>query len=112
MIFPRPTRIAGGFGLVAVLLLPGVCGSTSAEVDCAPYLSMHSMLRRAQAQCAFTQFNPEIVATARDCYGKVGPGTGAGSMVAGAGEFDRMAALRGLDVPCSKIERLFPMAVR
>lgn len=112
-MFPmRTARIARSFGLAAALLLPGGCGGASAEVDCAPFLRMHGMLRRAQAQCAFTQFNPEIVDTARGCYEKVGAGVGASAMVTGAGEFDRMAALSGLDISCSRIERLFPMAVR
>lgn len=107
-----PRRTPRGAGLAAVLLLLGGCGDAFASLDCAPYLRMHGMLRRAQAQCAFTRFNPEIVDRARQCYEKVGPDVGASSILAGAGEFDRMASLRGRDLTCSKIERFFPMAVR
>lgn len=107
-----PTRSSRDAGLAAVLLLLGGCGDAFAGVDCEPYLRMHGMLRRAQAQCAFTRYNPEIVDTARRCYEKVGPGVGASSIRAGADEFDRMASLRGQSLSCSQIERHFPMAVR
>lgn len=107
-----PARISRNAKLAAVLLLLGGSGDAFASVDCAPYLRMHGMLRRAQAQCAFTRFNPEIVETARQCYEKVGPGVGASAIFAGADEFDRMASLRGRNLICLQIERLFPMVVR
>ena len=107
-----PMRTPGGTSLAALLLLLGGCGEVAASVDCAPYLRMHGMLRRAQAQCTFTDYNPEIVETARRCYGQVGPSVGASAVFAGADEFDRMASLRGPDLTCSQIERLYPMVVR
>ncbi|WP_264051572.1 hypothetical protein [Methylobacterium flocculans] len=79
---------------------------------CEPYLRMHGMLRRAQAQCAFTQFNPEIVDTARQCYERIGSELGAEAIRAGAGEFDQLASVRGQAATCSLIERQFPMVIR
>lgn len=102
----RPTKV-----LLALFPLALACGAAQA-LDCPDFLRMHGMLRRAQAQCAFESFNPEIVDTARNCYGRLGAGTGASAMRAGAAEFDRMADLRGRAGACALIGRRFPMAVR
>lgn len=113
--FLRPNDVTRSFerlGFAVLLLLLGSPSNAFAEVDCTPYLRMHGLLRSAQAQCAFTQFNPEIVDTAQQCYKKVGAGVGASSIRAGADEFDRMASLHGQSLSCSQIERHFLMAVR
>ena len=102
----RPTKV-----LLALFPLALDCGAAQA-LDCPDFLRMHGMLRRAQAKCAFERFNPEIVDTARQCYERLGPDAGAPAMRAGAGEFDRLASLRGQHAACALIERTFPMAVR
>lgn len=97
--------------LVVLFPLTMVCGPARA-LDCTDFLRMHGMLRRAQAQCGFERFNPEIVDTARRCYEKLGPGIGAPSMRTGANEFDRMAFSRGKAAACALIGARFSMAVR
>src|SRR4051812_47378648 len=92
----RSPRAEGGDGrrvlracfrpLAAALLLLGCFGGVAVAAECVPFLRMHGMLRRAQAECAFERFNPEIVDTARRCYERLGPVAGAPAMRAGAGE--------------------------
>ncbi|MET3695317.1 hypothetical protein [Methylobacterium goesingense] len=99
-------RLAMAMILSAGFLEPAVAR------DCEGLLRMHGLLRRGASQCAFEQYNPEIVEAARQCFGEVAPGVGEHSMYAGAAEFDQMASLSGQGRACSEIERRFPMAVR
>lgn len=73
---------------------------------------MHGMLRRAANQCSFTQYNPEIVDKAKQCYEQIGSKTAAPLMFKGADEFDRKASVRGQHAFCAEIAKEFPMVVR
>ena len=81
-------------------------------LECEAFLQMHGMLRRAANQCAFTQYNPEIVDKAKQCYEQLGSKTAAPLMFKGADEFDRKAAVRGQQAFCAEIAKEFPMVVR
>jgi hypothetical protein len=50
---------------------------------------MHGLLRRAADQCAFTQYSPEIVDKAKQCYEQLGSKTAAPLMLQGADDFDQ-----------------------
>lgn len=92
-------------------MLCGINNSASA-VDCAPFLRMHGLLRWASNRCAFAQYNPAIVETARQCFDQLGAAAAAPLMWAGREEFEQAASLRGLGPFCAEIERKFPMVVR
>lgn len=110
-MFKRGTKFRKIYLAEAITLLCGINNSASA-VDCAPFLRMHGLLRWASNRCAFAQYNPAIVETARQCFDQLGASAAAPLMWAGREEFERAASLRGLGPFCAEIERKFPMVVR
>ncbi|ACS44126.1 hypothetical protein [Methylorubrum extorquens] len=96
----------------ALFLLIGACVQAASAVECRAFLQMHGLLRWAANQCAFKQYNPAVVETARECFDKVGSATASPLMFAGREQFERQAELRGRERFCAEIERRFPMAVR
>ncbi|TXN22442.1 hypothetical protein [Methylobacterium sp. WL9] len=80
--------------------------------DCEALLKLHGLLRRASVPCSFTAYNETIVERARVCFEELGPEQGVADIRAGAGEFERMDAVRGRDALCFDLGRRFPMVVR
>lgn len=73
---------------------------------------MHGMLRWAENRCSFSQYNPEIVEEAKECYERLGSKIAAPLMVLGAREFEQRASIQGEIACCNEIARKFPMVVR
>lgn len=110
----RP-RMAKGhlvWSVACGLLLPFSISEPSHAVECRAFVQMHGFLRAAANQCTFTQYNPEIIETARRCYERLGSETAAPLMFAGRDEFKRMMELRGQHRMCADIGLKFPMVVR
>jgi hypothetical protein len=110
----RP-RMAKGhlvWSVACGLLLLFDFSEPSHAVECSAFVRMHGFLRAAANQCTFTQYNPEIIETARQCYERLGSVTAAPLMFAGRDEFERMMELRGQYRMCTDIGLKFPMVVR
>ena len=74
---------------LSVLTLASLAQPASAEdFDCAGFLRMHGMLRRASTACGFTAYNPAIVHQARTCFDRLGSRRGAEAIRSGAAEFE------------------------
>ena len=99
--------------LVGVLILAaGARPAPAADFDCAGFLRMHGMLRRASAACGFTDYNPDIVDRARACFDALGGRQGAEAMHSGGAEFERWQAVCDRDALCKTLTDRFPMVVR
>jgi hypothetical protein len=98
---------------VGVLILAaGARPAPAANFDCAGFLRMHGMLRKASAACSFASYNPAIVDRARTCFDALGSRRGAEAMHTGAAEFDRWQSIRNLDALCGTLAAKFPMVVK
>jgi hypothetical protein len=110
-MFKRILRSGIAFTGAVCLLIAGYGGS-SAAVDCAGVLRMHGLLRWSARQCAFTQYNPEIVEDAKRCFEQLGSSIAVPLMYAGREQFERMAVSQGREATCTEIARKFPTVVR
>lgn len=110
-MFQRGTKFRNISLAGAITLLCSLNNSAGA-VECVLFLRMHGLLRWASNRCAFAQYNPAIVETARQCFDHLGASAAAPLMWAGRDEFERAASVRGLEPFCAEIERKFPMVVR
>lgn len=110
----RDLRAAiGATTLAGVLILAqSARPASAADFDCAGFLRMHGMLRRASAACGFTAYNPTIVDRARTCFDAIGGSRGAEEMYSGAAEFERWQAVRHRAALCQTLAAKFPMVVR
>lgn len=97
---------------LALCLLIAACGGASAKADCPAILQMHGLLRWSAGQCAFKQYNPEVVEDAKRCFDQLGSSVAVSLMYAGREQFERMAASQGQEASCIEIARKFPMVVR
>lgn len=74
---------------VVLLLTAGARPAPAADFECATFLSMHGMLRRASATCGFTAYNPVIVDRARVCFNAICSRHGTEEIRSGVAEFER-----------------------
>ncbi len=86
--------------------------ASAADFDCAGFLRMHGMLRRASTACGYTAYNPAIVERARACFDTLGSVRGAEAMHSGAAEFERLKAVRNHDALCESVAARFQMVVQ
>lgn len=107
--------LRGGIGgtvfLGVMILLAGARPASSAKFECAAFLRMHGMLRRASTACGYTDYNPAIVDRARACFDALGSRRGAEAMHSGAAEFERWQAVLSRDALCRTLTDTFPMVV-
>jgi hypothetical protein len=95
-----------------LIVVADVRPASAADFQCADFLKMHGMLRRASAACGFTAYNPAIVDRAHTCFDGVGSRRGAEAMHSGAAEFERWQSVRQRDTLCEFMAAKFPMVVR
>ena len=108
----RGLRAIGIKVFLGVLTLASLAQPASAEdFDCAGFLRMHGMLRRASTACGFTSYNPVIVHRARACFDALGS-SGAKAIRSGAAEFEGWWAVRNRDALCKTLVDKFPMVVQ
>lgn len=89
---------------LGVLTLASLAQPASAEdFDCAGFLRMHGMLRRASMSYGFTSCNPGIVDRARTCFDRLGSRRGAEAIRSGAAEFEGWGAVRNRDAVCKTL---------
>lgn len=98
--------------LPGATVLLALSGAGVQALDCEAFLRMHGLLRRAANKCSFTQYNPEIVERAKQCYEELGASTAAPLMLKGADDFNLKAEVRGEVAFCADLAKRFPMVVR
>ena len=80
--------------------------------DCGTMIRMHAFASRAQFQCGFREYNPNVIEQAKTCGSQMTESERKSNITTGMQMFDELAQKVGQREACSDVLRKLPNVVR